>query len=185
MAHGGESSARAEPVPGAAYDAVMAPHPGDGPGERRLDRPPSDRYRPGQGSPVEPDGPTSTAATGSPGWAALFGGGAALGGAAGFVVLGGLLLVTAGLLAWAFVTGWAVAFGVRQGARGSLDAARRIAVSVGLAAAAVALGQLGLWLYARVEGGVLSLPDFLAQVYGAIVPLAFLVAIATAWWRAR
>jgi hypothetical protein len=49
----------------------------------------------------------------------------------------------------------------------------------------VGLGQIGLWLYARTEGGVLSLPDYLAQVFGGLVPLAFLVAIATAWWRAR
>jgi hypothetical protein len=162
----------------------MAPSPGDGPGERRLDRPPSDRYRPGTGV-TDADGSPSPASAGSPGRATLLGAAAALGGAAGFVVLGGLLLVTAGLLAWAVATGWAVAVGVREGDRGSLEASRRIALSMGLAAVAVALGQIGLWLYARTEGGVLSMPDYLGQVFGGLVPLALLVAITTAWWRAR
>lgn len=175
---------RAIRVPGAAYDAVMAPSAGDGPGERRLDRPPSDRYRPGTG-PTEADASSSPVTAGSPGRATLLGAAAALGGAAGFVVLGGLLLVTAGLLAWAAVTGWAVAVGVREGGRGSLEASRRSALSTGLAAVSVALGQVGLWLYARTEGGVLSIVDYLGQVFGGLVPLAFLIAIATAWWRAR
>jgi hypothetical protein len=161
----------------------MVPSPGDGPGDRRLDRPPSDRYRPA--TVATEGGGSPSAAAGSPGRATLLGAAAALGGAAGFVVLGGLLLVTAGLLAWAVATGWAVAVGVREGGRGSLAKSGRIARSIGLAAVAVALGQIGLWLYARTEGGVLSLPDYLGQVFGALVPLAFLAAIATAWWRAR
>ena len=35
-----------------------------------------------------------------------------------------------------------------------------------LAVAAIALGQLGLWLFARIEGGVLPLVDYLGEVFG-------------------
>ena len=50
---------------------------------------------------------------------------------------------------------------------------------------AVILGQLGLWLYARIEGGVLSLPDYLGQTFGFLVPLQFAAAMLVAWWTAR
>jgi hypothetical protein len=59
------------------------------------------------------------------------------------------------------------------------------AVAVGLAILGVALGQLGIWLYARSEGGVLGLLDYLAQTFGWLVPLQLAVAAAVGWWSAR
>ena len=61
----------------------------------------------------------------------------------------------------------------------------RRALVVGLAAAAVLLGQLGLWLFARSEGGVLGPVDYLAETFGLLVPLQFLVGVAAAWLAAR
>ena len=43
----------------------------------------------------------------------------------------------------------------------------RRALAVGLAAAAVLAGQLGLWLFARYEGGVLGPVDYLAETSSA------------------
>jgi hypothetical protein len=50
---------------------------------------------------------------------------------------------------------------------------------------AVALGQLGLWAYARSEGGVLGPIDYLAETFGVLVPLEFLAASVVAWATAR
>ena len=70
-------------------------------------------------------------------------------------------------------------------AGGTLSSPGRPAIAAVLAGLGVALGQVGLWLYARTEGGVLPLIDYLGQTFGALVPLELLVAVAVAWWRAR
>ena len=57
--------------------------------------------------------------------------------------------------------------GLRFGAGAHLAARRRVVIAIALSVGAVLLGQLGLWLYARVEGGVLPLLDYLAEVYGS------------------
>jgi hypothetical protein len=44
---------------------------------------------------------------------------------------------------------------------------------------------VGLWLYARTEGGVLALPDYLGQTFGLLVPIQVALALAIAWWSAR
>ena len=49
----------------------------------------------------------------------------------------------------------------------------------------VALGQAGLWQYARTEGGVLAPLDYLAEVYGPLVPLQLVAAAVAAWVGAR
>lgn len=124
-------------------------------------------------------------ASGSAVRAAVFGLLAAVVGALGFVLLGGVALVTAGLIGWAAAVGWGTAMAVREGGRAALDRQIRIALSIGLAVIAVGLGQIGLWLYGRSEGGVLPFVDHLAQVFGILVPLEFVVAVALAWRRAR
>ncbi len=58
-------------------------------------------------------------------------------------------------------------------------------IATALAVIGVALGQLGLWLFARSEGGVLPLVDYLGQTFGPLVPLQLLVAGAVAWWTSR
>jgi hypothetical protein len=100
-------------------------------------------------------------------------------------VLGGVLAVSAGLLVVAGVTGWAVAAALRAGAGPHLDRARLGRPALVLATLAVAVGQLGLWLYARSEGGVLGPVDYLAETFGFLVPLQFVVAWVVAWAAAR
>ena len=46
-------------------------------------------------------------------------------------------------------------------------------------------GQVGLWLYAGSEGGVLSLVDYLGETFGPLVPLQVVIAPAAAWMAAR
>ena len=110
---------------------------------------------------------------------------AAVTGAAAMTVLGGVLAVSAGLLVAAGASGWAVAVGLRAGAGQQLARGRRVRLALGLALVSVALGQLGLWLYALTEGGVLGPLDYLAQTFGLLVPLEFLVAWVVAWITAR
>jgi hypothetical protein len=137
----------------------QAPSAPPEPGERArvLDRPPSDRY-------AESAPPASTdAAVSSRAPQALL---AALVGAAVITVLGGPLSVTVGLVGVAAVIGWAIGSIVRPS----------LGLAVGLAIASVALGLIGIWLVARFEGGVLSLPDYLGQVQGPLVAIEIAVA---------
>lgn len=153
---------------------------GDGPGERRLERPPSARY--------VPDAATTTAETagavphGRPLWYAVL---VAIAGALAIAVGGGLLAMTAGLLAVAGLVGWGIAV-VYGGAARTTPARRkqeRRVIAASLGVVAVAAGQLGLWLIARQEGGTLGLIDYLGQVFGILVPLQFAIAALIAWWR--
>jgi hypothetical protein len=150
------------------------------PGERRLARPPSERYQTAEQAPeaVEADG-------GSVGRALAFGALAAIGVGAAIAVAGGVALVTAGLIALAGLGGWVVAIAVRAGGIGALTRQRRIAMAVVLAALGVLVGQVGLWLFARYEGGVLGPVDYLAETFGLLVPIELAAAIGAAWLAAR
>jgi hypothetical protein len=81
--------------------------------------------------------------------------------------------VTLGLVGIAVVIGWVV---------GSL-ARPSLALAVGIAVGSIAVGLLGIWLFARLEGGVLGLTDYFAEVQGPLVlvelAVAGLVAAAT------
>ena len=163
-----------------------APERQDG-GERRLARPPSDRYRttaPAASAASAGDGDQAEAG-GSLGRAVTFGALTGLALAAAITVLGGILLITAGLIAVAGLGGWAIAVAVRTGGLDAVAPSRRRALAVGFAAAAVLAGQLGLWLFARYEGGVLGPVDYLAETFELLVPLQFLFATAAAWLAAR
>ena len=153
-------------------------------GERRLARPPSDRYR--TAAPAATAGDDDQAeARGSLGRAVAFGALTGLVVAAAITVLGGVLLITAGLIAIAGLGGWAIAVAVRAGGLDAVAPSRRRTLAVGLAVAAVLAGQLGLWLFARYEGGVLGPVDYLAETFELLVPLQFLFATVAAWLAAR
>jgi hypothetical protein len=91
------------------------------------------------------------------------------------VILGGPLAVSLGLVIVAFVIGRLVGLALRG----------RQAAAVTISTVAILLGQLGIWLFARSEGGVLGLVDYLAQAFGWLVVAELLVGAAIAWWSAR
>jgi hypothetical protein len=152
-------------------------------GERRLDRAPSERYR---SSPVAPPvadqsgAPGATAARG-----VAFGAIAATAGAGLVVLLGGAMAISAGLLVTAAAIGYGVALAVLAGSGDTLSSPARSWIAAVLAGLGLLVGQLGLWLFARTEGGVLPLVDYLAETFGVLVPLELLLAAGVAWWRAR
>jgi len=133
--------------------------PPNEPGERRprLERPPSARY----GVPAAATDPTGAGRLDS----ILVPVAIILGGTIGFVVLGGVLDVTAGLVVVAAFLGWLA---------GRLVSPPGRAAAVGLVV--VAAGFLGIWLFGRLEGGVLDPVSYLLEVEGAIVVLVSLVA---------
>jgi hypothetical protein len=151
------------------------------PGERRLAHPPSDRYRLAEPPPAEeaPDAGASVVRG-----VAIAVAAAGLG-AVAIVILGGVLTVTAGLVIVAAAIGWGVGAGLRFGAGPSMPSRRRALIAVVLAIVSVALGQAGLWQYGRTEGGVLAPLDYLAEVYGPLVPLQIVAAAVAAWVGAR
>lgn len=109
---------------------------------------------------------------------------AALGGAVVLTVLGALAF-SAGLVAIAGLLGWAIARGVRTGSGATLNAESRIRLSVFFAIVAVVGGQLGIWLVARSEGGVLGPLDYLGETFGVLVPIQLAAAAIVAWASAR
>jgi hypothetical protein len=158
--------------------------PPDG-GERRLARPPSERYASVPGAAEPPAPPPDAADRASPARGIAFGAVAAIGGAALIVVLGGAMAVSAGLLVAAAAIGYAVGLATVAGAAGTLSGSGRPGIAAALAGLGTVLGQVGLWLFARTEGGVLPLIDYLGQTFGPIVPLELLLSVGVAWWRAR
>jgi hypothetical protein len=153
------------------------------PGERRLAHPPSDRYRAAEARAAAVVAPADAGASVARG--AAISTVAAIVGAVAIVILGGVFAITAGLVPVAGALGWAIAVGLGYGVGDHLTERRRVTAAVGLAIAAVALGQLGLWQYARTEGGVLPPIEYLLEVFGPLVPLQFGAAALLAWLAAR
>ncbi len=155
------------------------------PGERRLARPPSDRYRESEAAAAAADAevafdPGASVARGVAAATAV-----AIAGAAAIVVLGGVLTLTEVLLVVAGFTGGGAGIALRWGAAEHLAGRRRAVIALALALGGVALGQLGLWQYGRSEGGVLGPLDYLGQVYGPLVLVEFGAAGVVAWLAAR
>jgi len=149
------------------------------PGERRLARPPSDRYRAAESASTGPTRPVS------PGRGLAFAAVVEIVGAVAITVLGGVVTMTGGLLAVAAVIGWATAWALRSGGGTTIGDRRRAYLALALAIAGIGLGQVGLWLYGRTEGGVLPLVEYLGETFGPLVPIQALIAGAVAWVVAR
>jgi hypothetical protein len=168
-------------------DTPRAPDPDAPPpvaGERRLDRAPSERYRSAPVAPP-PAEPSDTPGGVSAARGVAFGAIAAIAGAGLIVLLGGAMAVSAGLLVAAAAIGYGVALAIVTGAGDTLSRSARSWIAAVLAGLGVLVGQLGLWLFARTEGGVLPLVDYLGETFGVLVPLELVLAAGLAWWRAR
>jgi len=87
-----------------------------------------------------------------------------LGTAAAFVIAGGILTITAGLVILAAFLGWLTGRLVSPPARAAI-----------VALVAIALGFLGIWLFGRIEGGVLAPIDYLVEVEGPVVVILSLL----------
>lgn len=145
----------ADAEPPGSESRPSAPRTGSGaaePGERRLlDRAPGERY-------VRP--PRSDASERRAVDPLLVPVALILGSALAFTLLGGVLTATVGLLVLAAFGGWLT---------GRLVSPPRLAALVGVVA--VLAGFLGIWLFGRLEGGVLDPVTYLIDVEGPLVVL--------------
>lgn len=147
------------------------------PGERRLDRPPSERYQtPPEAEPV---------VAGSSGRAVSAGIAAGTGWILATVLLGGVLALSAGLLVVAGAAGRLIGLAIGWGAGPALAPRQRVSLVIAVVALAFVVGQLGLWAYAQAEGGVLAPLDYLGQTFGIVAPLQLVLAAVVGWWTAR
>jgi hypothetical protein len=105
--------------------------------------------------------------------------------AAILAVLGGPVSLSAGLAVVAFFMGRLVGSMVRLGAGNTMSSPARVVLAVLLSLGGIAIGQIGIWLFARNEGGALDLGAYLFDAYGPLVPLEFMIATLAAWWTAR
>ncbi|HEY7131951.1 MAG TPA: hypothetical protein VH440_06850 [Candidatus Limnocylindrales bacterium] len=138
-----ESETEPGPGPDVPRPDPGAPRPEPGEPRQRLDRPPGERYA----------SPAGDADTGPDlRWAPVA---VVLSGAILYTVLGGILTITAGLVVLAAFIGWLI---------GKLVSPPPRAALVGLLA--VVAGLLGIWLFGRVEGGVLDPITYLDEVQG-------------------
>jgi len=119
---------------------MTTPEPGEP--RSRLARPPGDRYR--RPKRPEPGAPAL--------WPVLA---VALGGAVGYVLFGGAMAVTGGLIGLAGFVGWLTGKLVSPPLRAAV-----------VAIAIVVVGLLGVWLFGRLEGGVLDPIAYLDEVQG-------------------
>ena len=189
MAHEVESSVptagRHRPA-GPGYDPRVNTPPPPEPGERRpagtkpgrLERPPGERYAQVRGQDIAP--PRQSPIRGI-----LLASVVATIGSAASIALFALASVSAGLLVVAALTGLFVAEALRAGGGATIPVRLRQGLAVATAIESVAVAQLGIWLYARAEGGALGLIDYLAQTFGPLVPLQLAIAALVAWWRAH
>jgi hypothetical protein len=186
VGHAGYDEAVTDPTEPAAPAAAEStePPPPPTPGERRLAHPPSDRYRAAEArAAVAEDDRPDPAASVARGLAIAVA--VTIVGAVTIVIVGGVLSQTTGLVVVAGATGLFVALALQVGAGQHLSSRRRVVLALVLTVVAIALGQLGVWQYARSEGGVLSLVDYLGEVFGPLVPLQFAAGAVAAWLIAR
>lgn len=151
-----------------------------------LSRAPGERFvtragEAGSGTRTEADGEDRASAARGLAWAALV----AVAGAALLTVLAGVFAVSFGLVVVAAVVGRFVGLGLRAGARGGMTRRARETSGVAFAVGSVVVAQLGIWAYARSEGGALGPADYLGQTFGWLVPLQLVVAAVAAWFASR
>jgi hypothetical protein len=168
--------------------AMTTSQPGDRPdpqrpkGQGRLAEPPSNRYAP-RASEL-PDEPTAGFALTGPLARALL---VALGGAVAVIEVAAVMGSTIGLLALSGVMGAAIGLLLARAAvpRGPARPVRRTTVTslaIVIVLAAIAVADVGTWIYARQEGGTLGLLDYLWTTFGPFVPgEAVIGALAAAW----
>lgn len=106
-------------------------------------------------------------------------------GSAASIALFAVASVSAGLLVVAALTGLFVAQALRAAGGAGIPPQLRRILAVATAIESVVVAQIGIWLYARAEGGALGLVDYLAQTFGPLVPLQFAIAALVAWWSTR
>lgn len=151
--------------------------------QRRLERPPAERYR----VPPQPAASATPAAGGKRriAWIVAAVVVATVGGVAFFVL--GLLDLAFGLVAVAAFTGWATAVVLVHSGRDSVirGSQTRMATAAFLAGWSVVLGMLLDWQFGLTQGGVMGFVPYIAERYWLVAPAAIVAGAFVAAYRAR
>jgi hypothetical protein len=175
----------------AGTDPGERPTPDEGRTRRVLDRPPSDRYAraPGAAGATldDSDGTAPRSALIGPLLRALVVG---VAGSGALVLVGAVLASTVGLLFISGAIGAGVGLVLARAAAptgGARPVARRTVtwLAVLLTLAAIVSAFVATWLFARSEGGVLGLLDYLWTAFGPFVPGELLIGLVAAGWGAN
>lgn len=102
-----------------------------------------------------------------------------------FLIFAGPLSFSAGLVVIAVFAGRLIGLVVRTAAGPAVSSDARIVIALLVTIGWFVAAQLGVWVYARSEGGALDLVDYLAQTFGPLVPIQLIVSVLVAWWSAR
>jgi hypothetical protein len=168
-----------------------APPPADPPADpspqRQLDRAPGERYLgpPREGRELPASRAAQPLGRPSPTKAVVSGSIAAVIALVVFLIFAGPLSFAPGLVVIAIFAGRLIGLTVKSAAGPTLSSDARTVTAMLLTLGWFAAAQVGIWLYARSEGGALGLFDYLGQVFGGLVPLQAIAAVLIAWWSAR
>ena len=155
------------------------------PDSRRLERPPSARYGPDPAAPSATGGAEEGAPGGSLARAVAFALPAALISLFAYVAFAGPLAFSAGLVVVAIFAGRIIGLSARAGGGGAIPSDQSVTLALAITVGWFVLAQVGTWLFAQSEGGVLPIVDYLGQTFGPVVPLGLIASVLAAWWSAR
>ena len=162
----------------------------DPPPARRLDRAPGERYVGPPRDVDDPGGrriPTGPGPLGQPSQTRAFVSGtiAAVIALIVFLIFAGPLSFAPGLVVIAIFAGRLIGLSVKSAAGATVSSDGRTVIAMVISLGWFAASQLGIWAFARSEGGALGLLDYLAQVFGPLVPIQAIAVVLVAWWSAR
>ncbi len=176
----------------AANDPARDRAPGDrAPGGRgstgQLSRAPGERYRPAGAGSSAPAGSAPGPVRGALTVLIVTAAGSGVFAVAGSFDLGLGMLVIAAFIGWAVALAlvWASPARAFPGLGGARRSPRRAMVAALVGAGSVIVGLLALWVWSRLEGGVLGPIAYADARYGLLAGVQILVAAVIAGIRAR
>ncbi len=150
------------------------------PGSPRLDRAPGERY-----AVRQPAAEDEAVSGGSIARAAAFAAPAALIALMVYVALAGPFAFSAGLVIVAIFAGRIIGLSAKAGGGRAITSDQAVLVALVVTLAWFVLAQVTTWAYARSEGGVLPILDYVLDAFGPVVPLVAIASVLSAWWSAR
>ena len=150
-------------------------------GPRRLDRPPGERYGGSGAAGPEPPALAGGSIARSVGFAV----GAGLSALIVYALLAGPFAFTAGLVVAGIFAGRVIGLSARAGGGTATTSDQAVLIAILVTLGWFVLAQVAAWTFARSEGGVLPIVEYLLDVFGPIVPLVAISSVLAAWWSAR
>jgi hypothetical protein len=101
------------------------------------------------------------------------------------VALAGPFAFSAGLVIIAIFAGRIIGQSAKAGGGRVITSDQSVVVALVVTLAWFVVAQFAVWIYARNEGGVLPIVEYLLDAFGPVVPLVAIASVLAAWWSAR